>query len=92
MLDIPMIWLHGQCLKCTCIAIFIPTGRNKADMNTNPHEGVKIQIMNMAIVEYEHYPPEESEHYRIIQLDQYNIGPHRGSFLLNARLTALEQS
>ena len=28
------------------------------------------------------YPLEGSEHYKLLELDKYNIGVHRGSFLL----------
>ena len=38
--------------------MFIPTARNKSDMNTKPNEGSNQQKMNMAIVGYQHYPPE----------------------------------
>ena len=79
-LDIPMTWLHEQGLKGTYVAIYTPTGRNKADMNTKPHGGANLQTMNMAIIGYQHYPPEGTEHYNLLQIGQYNIGPHRGSF------------
>ena len=77
-LYIPMAWLHEQGLKWIYVAIFIPTSRNKTDMNTKLHGGANLQTMNMAIVGYQHYPPKGSEHYRLLQLDQYKIGPHRG--------------
>ena len=84
-LDIPIAWLHEQDLMGTYVAIFTPTGRNKSDMNTKPHEGANLHTMSMIIVRYQYYPPEGSEHYRLLQLDQYKIGPRRGSFLLDSK-------
>ena len=57
-LDIPMTWLYEQSLKGTYVTMFTPTARNKSDMNTKPNEGSNQQKMNMAIVGYQHYPPE----------------------------------
>ena len=85
-----MTWLHKHGLKGTYVTIFIPTGRNKANINTRPHGGENLQTMNMAIVGYQHYPHEESEHYLLLQLDQYKIKPRRGSFLLVDKPIALE--
>ena len=59
----------------TYVEIFTLTGRNKKDMYTN------LQKMNTAIVGYQYYPPEGSENY----LDQYNIGTHRGSFMIDVK-------
>ena len=85
-LDIPMTWLHEQGLKGTYVAIYTPTGRNKADMNTKPHGGANLQTMNMAVVGNQHYPSEGTDHYQLLQLGQYNIDPHRGSFLKEVKL------
>ena len=78
--------MHKQGIKETYVAIYTPTGRNKVDMNTKPHGGANLQTMNMAIVGYQHYPPEGTEHYKLLQLGQYNIGPQRGSFLKEVKL------
>jgi len=71
-----MAWLHEHALMGAYIAIFTLTGRNKNDININ------LQIMNMAIVQYQYYPPEGSEHY----LDQYNVRTHRRSFMIEVKL------
>ena len=55
-------------------------------MNTKRHGGANMQTMNVVIVSYQHYPPEGTEHYTLLQLGQYNIGPHRGSFLKEVKL------
>ena len=72
-----MTWLHAQDLKGIYVAIYTPTGRNKVDMNTKPHGGANLQKMNMVIISYQHYPLEGMEDYQLLQLGQYNIGPHR---------------
>ena len=70
--------LHEQGLMGTYVTIFTPIGRNKSGMNIKPHGGANLQTMNMAIVGYQCYPLEGSEHYQLLQIDQYNIGLYRG--------------
>ena len=70
-----MTQIHEQGLIRIYVAIFTLTGRNKNDMNTN------LQKINMAIVGYQYYPPEGSEHH----LDQYNVETHRESFMIDVK-------
>ena len=72
-----MTWLHEQGLKGTYVVIFTPTGRNKVDMNTKSHGGANLHTMNITIIGHPHYPPEGTKHYQLLQLGQYNIGPHQ---------------
>ena len=37
------------------------------------------------MVGFKFYPPEGSVHYDLLQLAEYNIGVHRGSFLLDPK-------
>ena len=85
-----MTQLHEQGLKGIYVAIYTPTDRNKANMNTKPRGGVNLQTINMAIVGYQHYPPKGTEHYKLLQLRQYNIGPHRGYFLKEVKLKSTQ--
>ena len=51
--------VHKQGLKETYVAIFTPTGKHKADMNTKSHGGVNLNSMNMTIVGHHHYHQKE---------------------------------
>ena len=73
-----MTWLHEQGFKGIYVVIYTLTGRKKVDMNTKPHGRKDLQTMNMAIVGYQHFSPEGTEHYQLLQLEQYSIDPHRG--------------
>jgi len=50
-------------------------------MNTKAHGGQILQEKRLQHVGYEFYPPKGTEHYKLLELAKYNIGPHRGSFL-----------
>ena len=53
-------------------------------MNTKPHGEANLQKINRKIVAYQYYPPEGLVHY-LLYLDQYNIEPHRESFLSDVK-------
>lgn len=55
---------------------------NKADMNTKVHGGQTLQEKHVSMVGYKFYPSKGSKHYEILEIGKYNIGIHRGSFLL----------
>ena len=81
-LDIMMTWLHEQHTYQNYVAVYCNTSLNKADMNTKAHGGQTLQEKHLCMVGYKFYPPKGSEHYEILELGKYNIGIHRGSFLL----------
>ena len=64
------------------MAIYVKPDFNKADMNTKAHGGKVLQEKHLCMVGYKFYPPKGSKHYEILDLGKYNIGVHRGSFLL----------
>ena len=53
-------------------------------MNTKPHGGQTLQNKHLCLVGYKNYPPKGTKHYELLELGKYNIGVHRGSFLLDA--------
>ena len=59
-----------------------------ADMNTKPHGGGTLQKKYIQSVGFQFYPPPGSQHYIDLQLDEFNIGHHRGSFLHDGKLPA----
>ena len=77
-------WLHEQNLLEVLRAIYCNTTLNKADMNAKAHGGQALQEKHMLLVGYKFYPPKGTKHYRLLELDKYNIGIHCGSFLLQA--------
>ena len=51
-------------------------------MNTKPHGGETLVQKIFSIIGFKFYPPSSSLHYTLLDLPKYNIGVHRGSFLL----------
>ena len=51
-------------------------------MNTKPHGGETLVVEIFSMIGYKFYPPPSSLHYTLLELHKYNIGVHRGSFLL----------
>ena len=84
-LDIMMTWLHEQHLYERFVAIYCNTDLNKSDMNTKSHGGKTLQEKNLSMVGFKFYPPKGSVHYELLELAKYNIGVHRGSFLLDSK-------
>ena len=56
-------------------------------MNTKPHGGETLQKHLFSIIGFKFYPPANSEHYRLLELHLYNIGEHRGTFLIFKEIT-----
>ena len=81
-LDMVLTWLHYQYVRGTFSPLYIVTTNNKGDMNTKPHGGETLVGKIFAIIGYKFYPPPSSLHYTLLELHKYNIGVHRGSFLL----------
>lgn len=80
-IDILIGWLHEQATRQRMKPIQTPSSEQKGDMNTKPHRGFTLQKKFLDIMGHKYYPPPQSEHHRLLQLDQFNINPHRGSFL-----------
>ena len=79
-LDLKVTWLHQQKLLEVFVPEPCPTDRQLADFNTKPTGGSQLQKNVLYIVGARFYPPEGSEHYKLLELDKYSIGIHRGSF------------
>jgi len=54
-------------------------------MNTNAHGGGALQEKNLCMVGYKFYLPKGSEHYKLLELSNYNIGKHRGFISIRDR-------
>ena len=78
-----MSWLHEQHAIGTYVAIYCNTDLNKADMNTKAHGGKILQEKHLCLVGYKYYQAKSTVHYEWLGLGKYNIGIHRGSFLLD---------
>ena len=81
-LDVIICWLHQQHLNRTFTPIPTSTKHMKADVHTKAHGGETLQRKVLPLMGFPFYPPPGSEHHQLLQLDQFNIGVHRGSFLL----------
>ena len=57
-----------------------PSDRQQADFNSKPTGGSQLQKSVLHVVGARFYPPCGSEHYKLLELDKYSIGIHRGSF------------
>ena len=75
-LDIMMIWLHQDHDYGIYKAIYVPTDRNKADMNTKAHGGQILQDKHLCLVGYRLYPKKGTKHYELLGLGKYHIGSH----------------
>ena len=56
-------------------------------MNTKAHGGQILQDKHLNMIGFKYYPPKGTKHYELLELEKYNIGLHRGSFLLNPNRT-----
>ena len=75
-----ILWLHQQKSFGIINPLPCPTSRQVADFNSKPTGGSLLQQSFLYIVGARFYPPPSSEHYILLQLADYNIGVHRGSF------------
>mmetsp|Transcript_2512 Transcript_2512/g.3546 ORF Transcript_2512/g.3546 Transcript_2512/m.3546 type:complete len:95 (+) Transcript_2512:649-933(+) len=58
----------------------------KAEVNIKPHGGETLQKKILNIIGFKYYPKQQSEHYKMLQLNKYDISEHRGSFLKDRTL------
>ena len=78
-LDTMITWLHENFIKKILLLKYTNTKCQKADLNTKPHGGESLKSMLLPLIGYSFYPPSNSEHYKLLQLDLYNITPDRTS-------------
>ena len=82
-LDILITWLHEQYSRQHLVPICATSRNQQADHNTKPHGGITLQEKTLPLFGFHNYPPVGSEHYKLLYLQLYNIGIHRGSFLIS---------
>ena len=54
-------------------------------MNTKAHGGHILQTKHLCLIGHKFYPSNGTKHYEFLDVENYNIGIHRGSFLLEPR-------
>ena len=77
-MDIMMSWLHQEHALETYVAVYCNTHQNKADLNTKSLGGETLQTKNLWSVGFQFYPPNGTEHHKLLELHKYNLGMHRG--------------
>ena len=80
-IDVLVAWLNDQFSRERITPIYTASADNLADKNSKPHGGQTLQQKHLSSVGYKYYPPTNSDHYRHLQLHEFDIGVHRGSFL-----------
>ena len=88
-IDVLVAWLNEQFSRERITPVSCDTSDNVADKNSKPHGGRTLQEKHMTNVRFYFYPPPGSEHHRLLQLDLFDIGTHRGSFLKDGKLPPL---
>ena len=78
-LDVPIAWLHEQWLRKVFEVIYTNTKLQKADINTKPHGGATLKDIILDLIGFKYFPPSNSQHYILLQLDKYHIVPARVS-------------
>ena len=68
-LDIPISILHEDHKRGVFVAAYCPTDLNISDVNTKPYVGVTLQKKILWITGFRFYPPTDSEHYKLLELD-----------------------
>ena len=61
---------------------YADTDKNCTDIITKPHAGLTLELKHMCLVGYNFDSSQGSGHHKFPELDQYDIGLHRGSFFL----------
>ena len=82
-IDVIIIWINNQFGRDRMVPVPCPSELEKGDMNTKQHGGSTLQQKFLPLVGFQFYPPPNSEHYKLLQLNEFEIGTHRGSFLLD---------
>ena len=84
--DVPICYLHELYLNGVFHPNYVDTSKNCADLNSKPHGGILLMQKLLWMVGERFYPPRDSSHYKLLELDKYKIGTHRGSFLSDNQL------
>ena len=84
-LDTIISWLHENFVKHIFHPEYTNTKLQSADINTKPHGGPDLKSMLLPLIGFQHYPPKGSEHYKLLQLDIYNISSTRTSQRLSLK-------
>ena len=80
-LDIPVTYLHELYIRGVFCCPYTDSSMNWADLNSKPHGGTQLLNKTLWMIGERFYPPPNSEHFKLLQLEEYNIGSHKGSFL-----------
>ena len=72
-LDVPLAHLQEKYLHEIFIPVYKNTSLQPADVNTKPHGGTSLRKIILPIIGFSSYPPSDSEHFKLLQLDTYNI-------------------
>ena len=79
-LDLKVIFLHQHKLLKTFKPEPYPPDRQLADFLTKPTREGQLQKSVLHLVGAQSYPPTGTEHHKLLELQKYSIGIHRGSF------------
>ena len=80
-IDTLISFLNEQYSRQRIVPITTTSNAQKGDMNTKPHGGSTLQTKYLSMIGHQFYPPPFSTHFKQLQLDEFNINIHRGSFL-----------
>ena len=81
-LDINTTSLHCYYNRGTFMPIYVNTHLNKVGVNTKFYDGETLQQQLLAIIGFKYYFPDDSKQYQVLEIHLYDIGEHRGIFLL----------
>ena len=83
--DVPICYLHELYFNGISRAPYIEFAKNYADPNSKHHGGFLLIQKLLWMVSARIYHPLDPEHFKLLELHKYKLGPHRGSFLLGHR-------
>ena len=72
-LDVPLSYLQEQYRRQLFKLHWTHTTLQNADINTKPHGGLSLKSVILKLIGFDHFPPAQSEHHKLLQLDIYNI-------------------
>ena len=72
-LDIPLGFLQEQFRRLLFDLQYKHTHLQPADVNTKPHGGPSLKTTILSLIGFKYYPPADTEHYKLLQLDKYII-------------------
>ena len=78
-LDIPLAYLQEQYQRLAFDLKYTHTTLQLADINTKPHGGPSLQKATLSLIGFQHYPPSTSNHYKLLELEKYNISENNTS-------------